>query len=415
MGGYHLETILIRGARHLVTMRGRSGFRRGRDLREINVISDGAMLVKDGMLSEVGTSRRVENLAGARGAIEINAAGRIVIPGFVDGHTHLASPPPGIQISEGESAVRALQAATGHRLETRARICLDTMVRHGTTTVEVKTGGELNEGAESKLLRVLHSLLSDPIDLIPTFFLRLRPENLDECLRATEQAAAELLPKISRRGIVRFASVAWEADPALLPCVERYLEIVCQLGFSPKIHADGPNLGAAIDLAIRHNVSSIDHLEYLEPADARRLGEAGMTVTLVPSPSFAETRTAPVRELIEAGAAVALGSNLNLSQSPLLSMQTVAALASGRMAMTLEESLVAATINSAYALGCGDSVGSLEPGKVADLLILNAGHYLDLGQSLGTNLVHMTMKRGRIIYKESAVAPIPAEEISRKF
>ena len=124
---------------------------------------------------------------------------------------------------------------------------------------------------------------------------------------------------------------------------------------------------------------------------------------------------APARQLIEAGAAVALGSNFNLSHSPMLSMQAVTALASGRMAMTVEESLTAATINSAYALGCGDSVGSLEPGKAADLLILNAGHYLDLGQSLGTNLVHMTMKRGRVIYREADVAPIPASEIAPRF
>ena len=99
----------------------------------------------------------------------------------------------------------------------------------------------------------------------------------------------------------------------------------------------------------------------------------------------------------------------------MLSMQTVMALACGRMAMTFEESLTAATINGAYALGCGDSVGSLEPGKAADLLILNAGHYLDLGQSLGTNLVYMTVKRGRVIYKEADVGPLPNDEIASGF
>ncbi|MEO8372538.1 MAG: amidohydrolase family protein [Candidatus Solibacter sp.] len=396
-------------------MRGYPGIRRGHDLREINVIPDGAILVRGGILTEVGPSRRVENLAEARGAIEINAAGRVVMPGFVDAHTHLASPPPGIHVSEGESAVRALHAFTGHRLEARARICLAAMVRHGTTTVEVKTAGGLDEGSESKLLRVLHSLLGDPIDLVPTFFFRLPAGNVDEGLPLTEQMAADLLPKIARRGVVRFADVAWEPDPAMLPCLERYLEAAGQLGFHRKIHAAGPNARAAIDLAIRHKVASIDHLEHLEPGDVCRIGEAGLTVVLVPSGLLTETRTAPVRRLIEAGAGVALGSNFNLSHSPMLSMQTVTALACGRMAMTLEESLTAATINSAYALGCGDTVGSLEPGKVADLLILNAGHYLDLGQSLGTNLVHMTMKRGRVIYREADVAPIPAEELAPGF
>jgi len=396
-------------------MRGHPGIRRGRDLTEINVISDGAILIRGGILAEVGPSRRVENLAEARDAIEINAAGRVVIPGFVDAHTHLASPPPGIQPSEGESAVRALHAATGHRLEARSRICLEAMARHGTTTVEVKSAGGLVEGIESKLLRVLHTLLSDPLDLVPTFFFRLPSGNLAECLGTTEHLAADLLPKIGRRGVVRFADVRWQGDPAALPCLERYLQVAGQLHFDLKIHADGPNSRTAVDVAIRRKVSSIDHLEHLDPADAKRVGEAGLTVVLVPSASLTETRTAPARQLIESGAAVALGSNFNLSHSPMLSMQTVMALACGRMAMTFEESLTAATINGAYALGCGDSVGSLEPGKAADLLILNAGHYLDLGQSLGTNLVYMTVKRGWVIYKEADVGPLPNDEIASGF
>ena len=134
-----LESIIIRGARHLVTVRGPRGPRRGSELNELNVIQDGAILIRDGILVEIGPSRRLENLAEARDAIEINAAGRVVMPGFVDAHTHLAFPPAGIQAPDTAAAVRALHTVTGQRLEVRMRAYLEAMARHGTTTVEVKT------------------------------------------------------------------------------------------------------------------------------------------------------------------------------------------------------------------------------------------------------------------------------------
>ena len=214
----------------------------------------------------------MENLAEARDAIEINAAGRVVMPGFVDAHTHLAFPPPGLQLAEGESAVRALHSATGHRLEVRTRACLEAMVRHGTTTAEAKTGGGLDEGGECKLLRMLNVLRGEPLDLAPTFFFRVPTGLNGDCLHATEWMVSELLPKISRRGLARFADLGWDPDPTLLPCLERFLGRARELGFQLKIHADGPDPSAAIDLAVRHVVSSIDHLEHISPSDARRIG-----------------------------------------------------------------------------------------------------------------------------------------------
>src|SRR4051794_19287423 len=173
MGGDKLETILIRGARHLVTMRGLRGSRRGPALREINVISDGAILIRGGILTEVGPSRRVENLAEARNAVEINAAGRVVMPGFIDAHTHLAFPPAGIRATDTAGAVRAVHRATGQRLELRTRAYLEAMARHGTTTVEVKSGCGFDEAAEMKLLRMLAALRHGPVELIPSFLFCL--------------------------------------------------------------------------------------------------------------------------------------------------------------------------------------------------------------------------------------------------
>ena len=375
------------------------------------MIQDGAVLIRDGILVEVGPSRRVENLAEARNAIEINAAGRVVMPGFVDAHTHLAFPPAGIDTPEPAAAVRALHTVTGQRLEMRTRAYLEAMARHGTTTVEVKTGCGLDEGAESKLLRMLCALRGEPIDLIPSFLFRLPSELNGASWPATKWVVAKLLPKLRRRGVTHFADLAWDCDPVLLPCFDLYLEAARELGFERKIHADGASPAAAIALATLHHVVSIDHLEHATASEAEQIARAGIMTTLLPSASFnGDGRDAPARALIDAGVAVALGSNFNPHHAPTFNMQTVVALACGRLGITIEEAICTATINGAHALGCAEKVGSLEPGKSADLLILNAGYYQDLEHSLGTNLVHLTMKRGKFIYKEGEVAPFPADD-----
>src|SRR5215475_5564989 len=151
-GEVRLSNILIQGARQLVTLRGPKEPRCGPSLNELHPISDGAVLIRDGIVAEVGTTRRLENLAQSRDALVIEAAGRVVMPGFVDSHTHLAFPGPS---GDTEEAARLVRASTGQRIEGRARAYLDAMARHGTTTVETKTGCALDEGVELKLLRVL--------------------------------------------------------------------------------------------------------------------------------------------------------------------------------------------------------------------------------------------------------------------
>src|ERR1035438_7213059 len=275
MRGNKLEAIDLRGARQLLTARGDQAPRSGPALNELNVIQYGAVLIQDGILVEVGPSRRVENLTQARNAIEINAAGRVVMPGFVDAHTHLAVPPAGIHTSDLAAAARAVHTATGHRLAARTRAYLEAMTRHGTTTVEAKTGCGLDEGAETKLLRMLYSLRKEPLDLIPSFLFRMPFDGNGGAWRATEWVVAELLPKIRRRGVAHFADLAWDCDPALLPCFDLYLETARQLGFERKIHADGANPAAAIALGALHHVVSIDHLEYATADHVRQLAEIG--------------------------------------------------------------------------------------------------------------------------------------------
>ena len=398
-------TILIRGARQLLTMRGPKGPRRGLALNELSIIPDGALLIRDGVLMEVGPSRRLENLAEARDAWEINAAGRVVMPGFVDSHTHLAFPLPG-SAEAGNDATRAVRASTGQRLGVKVRAYLEAMARHGTTTVEAKTGCDADESAESKVLRMLSTFKDDPVEVIPSFLLRLPPDREGGCTfhDAAVRALDELLPKIRKRGLARFADVVWDGDPEHEAYFDRYLHVARSLGFGCKIHADQLNPRAAMAMAVEHRVVSIDHLEHATEEEAALLGPAGIIATLLPCAAFREDRHAPARALIDSGWAVALATNFNAHHTPTLSMQTAAAVACLRMGMTAAEALSAATINGAYALGCGDRAGSLELGKSADLLMLNVGDYRDLPHTLGTNVVHMTMKRGETIYREGVVA-----------
>ncbi len=407
------SSILIRGARQLLTLRGPYGPRRGAALKDLGVITDGAVLVHNGIIREVGTSRRLENVQSARHAVEINAAGRVVMPGFVDSHTHLAFPQSSPPADRPTGKIRSIGTANGARLAVRARAQVEAMARHGTTTVEVKTGCGPDETAETKLLRVLQTLKNDPIDLISTFLFDLPGDDLEGAHdAAAEWVCNDLLPKIYRRRMAQFADLAWNFNPTRHGRFSRYLQAARQLGLSCKIHADQLTSVEAIRMALEHLVVSIDHLEHARPEDAALLADGNIVATLLPSaPFYSGSAFAPARELIDAGAPVALATNFNAKHTPALSMQTTTALACRHMKMSAEEAISAATINGAHALRRSAAVGSLEIGKCADLLVLNVSDYRELVHNFGSNLVHITMKRGEIIYQEGEVAHLPAEQL----
>ncbi len=398
------ETILVRGARQLLTLRGSEGPRRGADLKDLQIISDGSLLIEGSVLKEVGPTRRIENLAAARGAMEISAVGKVVMPGFVDSHTHLAFPTPGAGV-DPERALRLIHGVSGKRLRTQARVHLAAMARHGTTTVEVKTGcGE--PSAEIKLLRVFAALDGDPIDVLPAFLLHLPRQGRNA---AMDRTLGELLPTIRRRRLARFADLLWEEgrpDPELY---ERYLRTARELGFAAKVHAAADSPSDAVSLAIRHQALSVGNLVRAKEADIQMLAGSGTIATLTAAGALEGSGSGLARLLADSGAAIALATDFNPNQAGTLSMQAVVALAHLRLGLSVEEAIAAATINGAHALGCADRAGSLEPGKSADLLMLDAPDYHDLGRHLGANIVHLTMKRGRPIYKEAEVArPLPS-------
>jgi imidazolonepropionase len=386
----------------LITLRGPAGPRRGAALSELGLIPDGAVLLCDGLIREVGPTRRLENLKAARDALDIDATGRVVMPGLVDAHTHLMFPPPHSgdagAVVDDDRAARGLSAITAQRLARRGRVCLQAMARHGTTTAEAETGCGPNESAELKVLRVLNVLHKDPLDMVATFLFRLGPPVADSAdAAAAEHVFQELMPKIRRRRLARFAGLQWDNDPARRPLLERFLDVARALGFPCKIHADRHSCAGAVTMALESAAVSIDHLEYVTTEQARLLAGSSTIATLLPCASFRHGHHAPARTLIEAGAAVALGTNFNACHTPSLNMQTAISLACLQMGMSPAEALVAATINAAYALQAAGRVGSLQCDKQADLLILHTGDYRDLAYQLGANLVHTTIKRGVIL------------------
>jgi len=397
-------------------MRGPAEARRGAFLNDPGLIPDGSVLIRDGLVEEVGPTRRVENLKAARDAVEISAAGRVVMPGFVDSHTHLAFPPPGWAHTDGVPALNTVKRSSAKSIANQMRRYLRAMARHGTTTVEVKSGCGGEPRAELKLLRALSLVSRDPIDVVATFLLALPApsEGPDPAEAAVEWACAEFLPLLERRRLARFADIEWSPVESRHRLIRRYLETAARCGLGCRVHADGDGPKVAAALASDLRIAGIDHLEQIAVADLGRRFASGPVITLLPGQAFhTGSRQAPARALIEAGAAVALGSNFNRSDSPMLNMQTVVALACRELGMTPAEALVAATINGAHAVNRTATAGSIELGKPADLVVLSVSDYRELGHHSGMNLVHLTMKRGEFIYQEGDVAALAAEHLRR--
>ena len=411
--------ILVRGARQLLTVRGPSRPRRGGELGELGLISDGAVLIENGIVQQAGPTRRVENLHDARDAEEINATGRVVMPGFVDSHTHLISGPTWLEEYEARLAgagasflsmpdlkatFRSIQMSPAKTLETQAWPAVAAMVRHGTTTVEAKTGFGENATGEMKILRVLAKLDRHPLDITATCLAAYwgEPEGAPPYLEWME---SQFLPKVFQRKLARFADIQFDEQMFSVEGARQYLKSAGRLGFQLKVHAGRIEAAPMVRLAVECGAVSADHLEGAGAEEAAMLAQSATIATLAPGSAFyLGTRFAPARELISAGVAVALASDFNPHTSPTCNMQMVVSLACSHLRMTPAEAIVAATINGAHAIGRGARVGSLEPGKDADLIILNASDYRDIPYHFGWNQVHLTMKRGSVIYREGPVA-----------
>jgi imidazolonepropionase len=298
-------TTLVSGARQLLTLRGDSGPRRGAALRELGIVPNGAVLIKDGVIVEAGPARRIEKLPGeARRAREIDAAGRVVMPGFVDSHTHLVFGRPRLVDYEMRlagasyaeiaaagggilSSVEAVRGMPAAQLEAQARASLDAMARHGTTTLEAKSGYALDEAGELKTLRLLAKLGGDPLDIVPTYLGAHIPP--PEYRGRPTLISTGWLPRCCRRS----AAASWRASwtSIAMRAHSRWINrgaiwSARRLGFGLKIHAEQFARTGAARLAVELEAASADHLEQAGEEDIRALAQSNTIATLLPGSVF---------------------------------------------------------------------------------------------------------------------------------
>ena len=417
--------LLVRNIGQLLTLRGPAGPRRGEALRELGIVNGGAVLAQDGKIVAAGPAAEVESLDAARGAREIDAAGGLVMPGFVDSHTHLIFGPPrlldfemrlagqdyhAIAAAGGgiRSSMTAVRSMTSDELGVKARCRLADFARCGTTTIEAKSGYGLDEANERKTLELLRELDGKPLDILPTYLgAHVTPPEFEGHPDSyIDWVIDHMLPALRAERLARFVDVYCDAGAFSLGQSRRYLVAARAMGFGLRIHAEQFESTGAARLACSLGAASADHLEQVMERDAEALGESPTIATLLPGSVFhlALQRYAPARMLIAAGAAVALATDFNPGTSPTVNMTVVIGLACRMMRMTPAEAIVASTVNGACALGLLDRIGTLEPGKDADLIVLDAEDHRELPYWFGMNPVAATIKRGRIVYESGLVA-----------
>lgn len=379
------EPILLRGARQLLTLRGPAGARRGAALRDVATIEDGSILIHDGKIAHLGTTRRIENLKEARDALDIPVHGRVVMPGFVDPGLNLSLEPA--ETTEGQTSRRRKRPA---ELHAGALQLLRACQQHGTLAAELKAGAETGDfRPDLGVLRQLSRIASEPFETANTWKVSFAGGELD---------FKEALEIVARRKLVR--SIEVEIAPDRMP-KESVFDAIYESGLGRKLCWRGGSLPAVL---ARFQPQAVFCPEPLNADECRAL--AGSEVMAVFSPGEHTLKgegdaVNSVRDLTDAGGAIALSSGYDARYMPSFSMQMVVALAVFRLKLCPEEAIAAATINAACAFGCGETAGSLERGKRGNVLVLDISDYRDLPRQFGVNHVAIAIRDGAVVFSRN--------------
>jgi imidazolonepropionase len=419
------SSLLITGASQLLTLRGRAP-RRGKALSNLGILKDGALLIRDGVIAAVGSRSEIEARPEARTAEKLDVGGRVVLPGFVDSHTHLIHAASRAEEYELKiagasyeeiarkgggilSSVKKLRAASSEALKKRARAALREFAAYGTTTLEAKSGYGLDVASELKILR-LHKELSaeQPIEIVSTFLgAHVVPAEYRNKTGGVEQYVVlltdTLIPEVAAGKLAEFCDVFCDRGAFSRKDAKIILEAGKTSGLWPRIHAEQLTRTGATQLAAQLDAASCDHLERISKADIRALAGSNTVATVLPGCDFhlGLKQYAPARALIDAGAIVAVATDYNPGTSPTMSMPMVLSLASTQLRMTPAEAIVAATINAAYSLRRDKQVGSLEAGKQADIAVFEVEDYREIPYYFGMNKCWMTLKKGQPIFQKA--------------
>ena len=388
----------------LVTLAGPQRPRVGNELRELSIIEDGAFLVWDGRIEKVGKREEIMPLVKADCDV-IDAGNRLVMPGFVDAHTHPVF--AGNRANEFElrasgatyeqialagggirSTVRKTRAASEDELVAAGQRYAEWFLRCGTTTVEAKSGYGLTVEDELKMLRAIRRLGEEtPLRYVPTFLgAHVVPEEFKgDSGGYVDLIVEEMLPRVAAENLAEFCDVFCEAGAFTVEESRRILLAAKALGFKLRVHADQLSLSGGSALAAELGAVTADHLEQADESAIRNLQSAMVQPVLLPCSvlMIGSQKYANARAMIEAGLAVVIATDFNPGSSPVPSMLLALTLASTQMKMTPAEAITAATINAAYSLGRGKEIGSLEPGKRADFVIHDCDDYRELAYFAG--------------------------------
>jgi imidazolonepropionase len=413
-----LLNLLIRSAKEVVTVAvGAKRATVGSNMRDVGLIEDGSVLVKNGLIEWVGpeAARRSEVNDDVH---VVDGTGKVVLPGFVDSHTHLifagsrenefamrAEGKTYREIAEAGggilSTVKAVRQSEKKELKRLAEKRLDQMMRHGTTTVEIKSGYGLDMENEVKILEVINELEKEHfMTVVPTFLgaHAVPPEYQEYKSGYVRLLLESILPHVGKKRLAKFCDVFCEQGYFSPEESETILNEGKRFGLHPKVHADELSPAGGAELAARVGAISADHLEYVTEQGIEALKKANVVATLLPGVSFFLNHGyAPARTLIDAGVPVAIATDFNPGTCMSFSMPMMMTIACTQMKMSPEEAITASTINGAAALGLSEKIGSIEVGKEADLVLYDIPTYRYLPYHFGTNLVSAVIKHGTIL------------------
>jgi imidazolonepropionase len=399
--------LLITGITQLATPAG-VGPKFGAQMREVNVIENAAMAITGEWFTWAGPAADWSGTASRT----VNLGGRAVVPGLVDPHTHAVWAGDRLRDFDARasgvtyeqilaagggiwSTVRATTAASTDELVTLAKRRIWALIRSGATVVEVKSGYGFTVPEELRMLEVIRAVASNlPIRIVPTLLIHVPPIDTRERAAYLDQVRSELIPEAARRGLAQAVDIfiekeAWNANEA-----DSVLTCALEHGLHIKAHAEQFHSIGGLELALRLKALSIDHLEACMPRQYDLFRGAPALATILPGVSLhLGIAKAPGRQLIDAGAAVAVGTDLNPGSSPLFSTSAALGLAVRLNGLTTREALVAGTANAARALGLDDA-GRIEPGAYADFAVLESADWRDLLYTMAINPIHEVWSRG---------------------
>ncbi|MBN2829117.1 MAG: imidazolonepropionase [Candidatus Cloacimonetes bacterium] len=411
--------LLITNAKQLLTIAGENSPRKGKQMSNVGLIENGAVAVKDGLIIGAGTTEDI--LSKYESDTVVDAEGKVVMPGFVDPHTH----PVFVHTRENEfamrlegksyveisrsgggirSTIKTTRDADEETLFQLAKKRIERMISVGTTTLEAKSGYGLTTDSELKQLRVIKRLQDElPVDIVATFmgaheYPTEYKDNHEEYLQILEN---EMIPAVASQGVAKYCDIFTELHVYNIVESRRILSCAKKHGLNLKMHADEIEPIGGAELAAELKCTGADHLGAASDEGIEALAEAGVIATLLPGTIFSlgMKNYARARKMIDSGVAVALATDYNPGSCNADSQQFITTLACLQMKMTPEEAIVATTINAAYTIEMGDKVGSLEKGKQADILIMDMPSYGFLPYHFGSNNVERVYKRGILIYK----------------